>query len=181
MSFQPGDYIRCNLSEQYLTVGKVYKVIKISDIADIVEITSDIGMNYFYPILCFCKVNPLKEKPEFKVDKLGWYRARNNNLIKIVHKMKPTKYRPDCWFGVSEDNTTDEFYCDDGSLDEANKQHKHLVEYIGTELPKEPVTFEFVIEVINVSDTHLEVISGFDDSGIKEGIKYKIIMQEIVE
>lgn len=84
-----------------------------------------------------------EDKPEFKVDKLGWYKAVNNKRIKIVHKSVKMEL-----LGVFEFDDT--YVCKwkiNGEYDiphrSCNYNENDLIEYIAPELHKEPRKFEF--------------------------------------
>jgi hypothetical protein len=98
--------------------------------------------------------NKMSEQ-EFKVDKLGWYKTRRGDKVKILHKCKSNSF-----LGVLESDS--EYVCrwfENGNYEAINfTTELTLVEYLGPELPKEPRKFEFYTTVkSDVSEITLKI------------------------
>lgn len=77
-------------------------------------------------------------KPEFKVDKLGWYKTQNFGKCKIIYK-----HNDNTFIGFDHVNIDRPcMYTANGECHTFFDESWRLVEYIGPELPKEPRKFE---------------------------------------
>lgn len=129
-------------------------------------------------------------KPEFKVDKLGWYKAENGNFYKVVHEMV------NLFLCVDRENRMSYKITKEGNC--ADHYGIHLVEYIGPELPKEPRKFEFdaylnesssdsldrecpLEKVLGHRCGFLQVNKILNENTDDKNCKWHVTMQEILE
>jgi hypothetical protein len=159
-----GDKVKCldnRNGDLPITIGKIYEIRAIRE--ESFTIIDDKSVENEYKKFRF--------KPQFKVEKLGWYKSKKGDKVKILHKCKSNSF-----LGVLESDS--EYVCrwfENGNYEVVNSETDlTLVEYLGPELPKEPRKFEFDAELESCGNEYSVYIP---NASFEENEKNKVSQQ----